>query len=56
METFDEIYARMKAKYIEESGSEFLETSDIAIRLRVLAGEIYWTIVNKVDRKNRKIK
>lgn len=41
METFDEIYARMKAKYIEESGSEFLETSDIAIRLRVLAGEIY---------------
>ena len=41
MATFDEIYARMKAKYIEESGSEFLETSDIAIRLRVLAGEIY---------------
>jgi uncharacterized phage protein gp47/JayE len=41
VETFDEIYARMKAKYIEESGSEFLETSDIAIRLRVLAGEIY---------------
>lgn len=36
METFDEIYARMKAKYIEESGSEFLETSDIAsVRLTV---------------------
>ena len=41
METYDEIYQRMKSKYIEESGSEFDEKSDIAIRLRVLAGEIY---------------
>ena len=31
----------MKAKYTEESGAEFDEASDIAIRLRVLAGEIY---------------
>lgn len=41
METYDEIYGRMKEKYIEESGSEFLEASDIAIRIKVLAGEIY---------------
>ena len=31
----------MKAKYTEESGAEFDEASDIAIRMRVLAGEIY---------------
>ncbi len=31
----------MKDKYILESGSEFDEVSDIAIRLKVLAGEIY---------------
>lgn len=31
----------MKQKYCEESGAAFDEASDIAIRLRVLAGEIY---------------
>lgn len=31
----------MKAKYTEESGAEFDDASDIAIRMRVLAGEIY---------------
>lgn len=31
----------MKLKYEQESGSEFDEVSDIAIRLKVLAGEIY---------------
>ncbi len=31
----------MKQKYIEESGYSFDEASDIAIRLRVLAGEIF---------------
>lgn len=40
-ETYNEIYERMKQKYEEESGSEFDEVSDIAIRLKVLAGEIY---------------
>lgn len=41
METYDEIYTRMKEKYEEESGSEVDNSSDVAIRLRVLAGEIY---------------
>ena len=41
METYDEIYTRMKEKYEEESGFEIDSASDIAIRLRVLAGEIY---------------
>lgn len=31
----------MKQRYIQESGSEFDEASDIAIRLKVLAGEIF---------------
>lgn len=41
METYNEIYQRMKARWQEESGAECDEASDIAIRLRVLAGEIY---------------
>lgn len=41
METYEEIYQRMKEKYIEERGAAFDEASDIAIRLRVLAGELY---------------
>ena len=41
MEAYEEIYQRMKDKYIAERGAEFDEASDIAIRLRVLAGELY---------------
>ena len=41
METYEEIYQRMKNRYCEERGGDFDEASDIAIRLRVLAGEIY---------------
>lgn len=41
METYDEIYTRMKEKYEAESGYEIDPASDVAIRLRVLAGEIY---------------
>ena len=41
METYDEIYTRMKEKYEEESAYEIDPASDIAIRLKVLAGEIY---------------
>lgn len=48
MEAYESIYNRMKQKYIEESGDEFLEASDIAIRLRVLAGEIY-SMQNSLD-------
>ena len=41
METYNEIYERMKQRYIAESESDFDEASDIAIYMRVLAGEIY---------------
>ena len=41
METYEEIYSRMRERYCEERGGEFDEASDLAIRLRVLAGEIY---------------
>lgn len=46
MEKYSDIYERMKKKYEQESGSEFDEASDIAIRLKVLAGEIYNAQVN----------
>lgn len=41
MDTYDEIYGRMKSAYEQETGDSFNEASDIAIRLRVLAGEIF---------------
>ena len=41
METYDEIYGRMKNAYEHETGYSFNEVSDIAIRLKVLAGEIF---------------
>lgn len=41
METYEEIYQRMCERYRQESGAPFDEASDIAIRLRVLAGELY---------------
>lgn len=41
MEAYEEIYERMKARYEELSGDTADEASDIAIRLRVLAGELY---------------
>lgn len=39
--TFDEIYGRMAAAYAEEAGFNPEDASDIALRLRVLAAEIY---------------
>lgn len=53
METYDEIYERMRQKYEQESGAQFDEASDIAIRLRVLAGEIYNAQVNMEWIKNQ---
>lgn len=53
METYDEIYQRMKTKYEQESGAQFDKASDIAIRLRVLAGEIYNAQVNMEWIKNQ---
>ena len=41
MEAYEEIYQRMKTAYCTERGAEIDEAGDIAIRLRVLAGEIY---------------
>lgn len=43
----------MKKKYVQESGSDFDESSDIAIRLKVLAGEIYNARVNLEWLKNQ---
>lgn len=53
METYNEIYDRMKKKYEQESGAQFDEASDIAIRLKVLAGEIYNAQVNMEWIKNQ---
>ena len=41
MESYKEILERMRAKYIEESGNKPEDVSDIGIRLRVMAGEVY---------------
>ena len=46
METYDTILKRMKEKYTELSGNIPAENSDIAVRLSVLAGEIYSSLVN----------
>lgn len=46
MQSYDEIYERMKSQYTEKSGIVPDENSDIDIRLRVLAGEIYSSLVN----------
>lgn len=41
METYEEIYSRMKQKYEDEYGSGLDDSSDIGIKIRVLAGELY---------------
>ncbi len=46
MQTYDEILNRMTEKYTELSGITPSEISDIGIRLRVLAGEVYSNVVN----------
>ncbi|MGN0452782.1 MAG: baseplate J/gp47 family protein [Ruminococcus sp.] len=46
MITYEEIYRRMKEKYAELSGAVPDDVSDIALRLRVLGGEIYSSLVN----------
>ena len=53
METYDKIYERMKQKYIEESSVTFDDGSEIAIKLKVLAGEIYNATVNLEWLKNQ---
>lgn len=46
MECYDEIYKRMKERYEELGEMKLDEASDIAIRLKVLAGEIFAQGVN----------
>lgn len=46
MKTYDEILANMKEKYAELAGYEVSEYSDIDLRFKVLAGEIYKEQVN----------
>ncbi len=41
MESYRDILERMRARYIEESGNRPEDVSDIGIRLRVMAGEVY---------------
>ena len=41
METYDEILKRMTEKYEERTGTSPDDSSDIGIRMRVLAGEVY---------------
>ncbi|MBQ3417422.1 MAG: baseplate J/gp47 family protein [Ruminococcus sp.] len=41
MESYNEIFTRMKENYEERAGIVISDESDIAIRLRVLAGEIF---------------
>ena len=47
METYDEILQRMRQSYESYAGFAPAEESDIMIRLRVLAGEIYQLRVNE---------
>ena len=41
MESYNAIFERMKENYEERAGFSISDESDIAIRLRVLAGEIF---------------
>ncbi len=41
MENYDVIYKRMKETYEQKKGAKIDDASDIAIRLKVLAGEVY---------------
>ena len=41
METYDAILARMKEKFQELSGFSADDASDVGIRMKVLAGEVF---------------
>lgn len=41
METYEEILERMKGKYTELSGANINDDSDLGIRMKVLAGEVF---------------
>lgn len=46
MDSYEDILSRMKEKYFELSGCEVPELSDIDLRMKLLAGEIYNNEVN----------
>ena len=46
MDSYEDIYNRMKIRYKQLSSYDVPELSDIDIRMRVLAGEIYNDEVN----------
>lgn len=48
METFESILSRMESKFSELSGVELDAASDVGIRLKVLAGEIF-ALENNID-------
>ena len=48
MESYEEILERMKNKFTELSGSNVNDDSDIGIRMKVLAGEIF-SLQNNVN-------
>ena len=47
MDNYNDILERMIQKYTELSGNEISDESDIMIRLKVLAGEIYSQKINE---------
>ncbi len=51
--TYDEILERMKSEYTRLSGVTPSEVSDITLRMKVLAGEIYNSMVNVQWLKNQ---
>ena len=53
MITYDEIYNRMKSEFSAKSKYDFDEASDAAIRMRVLAGEIFNAMTNIEWLKNQ---
>ncbi len=48
MESYDEILERMKGKFAELSGTSINDDSDVGIRLKVLAGEVF-SLQNNVE-------
>lgn len=53
MDSYNQIYERMKNEYIAQGCKSFDEASDVAIRLRVLAGEIFKAETNAEWLKNQ---
>lgn len=53
MDSYEQIYERMKSKYIAVTDCDFDDASEIAVKFRVLAGEIYNAQVNMEWLKNQ---